>query len=218
MMENKSESDYPTDEFGRPNGRDYHYRIPLNNDAAARLASLALNGMFPYKDRFVVEWKGFSGDSISYMGIRTNDSKGHLDGLAQYAHSPKWESVGPMSDIDEYRSGRSGGTKVRGSFRVDPQSFNGIQRLSFDTVIDVTPSELETALQDRGDIWDRIQETIHWAKQDSMDNAREQIANEQRNCEHEHAVFPDRYISEHGGSGYCEDCGAELTENNELAY
>jgi len=39
-----------------------------------------------------------------------------------------------------------------------------------------------------------------------------------QHCDHEHAVFPDSYISEHGGSGYCEDCGAEITEAKKLAY
>lgn len=222
MMEhNSSDTDpnYPTDDFGRPDGRDYHYRVPLNDERAATLASRALNGLAPFQDRFVVSWDEFSGDKIAYLGIRTHDSKGHLMGLAEYAHSPKWQNVGPMSDIDEYRSGRSGGTKVRGSFRVDPQSFNGVSKLSFTTVLDVTPTELEAALSERGDTWRDIQETIRYAKDDSMEQAREEIAEQQRNCEHDHAVFPENHVGKTARSdGYCEDCGAELTEDKELAY
>lgn len=213
-----SENDYKTDRFGRPDDRDYHYRIPLNDDKALKRASLALKEMTPYKDRFVVEWNEYSGDKISYMGIKTHDSKGHLDGLAEYAHSPKWQNLGPMSDIDEYRYSSKGATKVKGTFRVDPQSFNGITRLSFKTVVSATPSELEAAYEQRGDTWNKIQDSIHWAKQDAMEQAREQIADKQRNCEHSAAVFPDNHIGEFQSDGYCENCGAEITENKELAY
>jgi len=215
-----SEKDYPTDKFGNPDGRDYHYRIPLNDKSAMRKAAWALHEMVFYKDRFVVEWDEFSGDKISYMGIRTHDSKGHLDALAEYAHSPKWQNLGPMSDIDEYRYSSKGATKVKGTFRVDPQSFNGIQRLSFKTVVSATPSELESAYEQRGDTWSEIQDSIHWAKQDAMESAREQIADKQRNCEHSAAVFPDNHIGEYGShaDGYCENCGAEITEDKELAY
>jgi len=213
------QTDYPTDKFGKPNGRDYHYRIPLNNDAAMRLAAWALNGMVRYQDRFVTEWKEYSGDSLCYMGIQTHDSKGHLKGLAEYAHSPQWKDLGVMSDIDEYRHGNGGGTKIRGTFSVDPQSFNGVSTLQFDTVIDQTPSELEQAYENMGDVWTNIQEQVSWAKQKAMDNAHEQIANKQRSCNHEHAVFPEKFVGEMMDSdGYCEDCGAEITEDKELAY
>jgi len=223
MEHNSSDTDpnYPTDKFGRPNGRNHHYRIPLNDERAATLASRALNGLAPFSDRFVVSWDEFSGDRIAYMGIKTSDSKGHLQGLAEYAHSPKWQNVSSRvsCEIDEYRSGRSGGTKVRGSFRVDPMSFNGATKLGFSTVLDVTPTELESALENRGDTWKEIQDTIRYAKDESIKNARERIAEQQRNCEHEHAVFPENHIGETARSdGYCEDCGAEITQNKELAY
>jgi len=212
MTEQKS---YKTDKFGSPDDRDYHYRIPLNDDHAMRLARWALHGMVHYQDRFVVDWDGYSGNSLSYMGIRTHDSKGHLKGLEEYSHSPKWKDGFSLSDIDEYRSGYSGGTKIKGSFRVDPQSFCGVSRLTFQTTIPQTPTELEAAQEERGDTWDDIQESIKWAKDDAMEQAREQIAEKQRNCNHEHSVFPDRHIGR--GEGYCEDCGAELTEDRELA-
>lgn len=216
MTDNKS---YKTDRFGSPNDRDYHYRIPLNNDRAMRLASWALNGMVHYQNRFVVEWDGYSGDKLAYMGIKTHDSKGHLKGLEEYAHSPKWQNMGVMSDIEEYRQNPSGsGTQIKGSFRVDPMSFNGVQKLSFKTVVDPTPTELKEAYEQRGDTWDKIQDSIRWAKEESMEQAREQIAEKQRNCEHEHSVFPENHIGEYNSDGYCEDCGAELTENKELAY
>ena len=217
-----TENNYKTDRYGRPDSPDYHYRIPLNDNQAVKRASLALKGMYPYKGRIVYKWDGFSGDQISYLGIRTNDSKGHLTGLAKYAHSPKWRDLGVMSDINEYRYYKKG-TKVRGTFNVDPMSFNGVSRLQFETVLDVTPSELETAYENMGDTWGEIQRSLQWAKEDAMESAREQIAERQRNCEHEHAVFPDNHIGETARSdGYCETCGAELqhTDNGdiELAY
>jgi hypothetical protein len=209
-----TEKDYPTDRFGNPDGRNYHYRIPLNNDKAMRLATWALHEMVYYQDRFVTEWDEYSGDRMSYMGIQTHDNKGHLDKLAKYAHSPKWQNMGVMSDIDEYRSGTSGGTKVKGSFGVDPMSFNGISTLTFETTLDVTPTELEDASENRGDVWKDIQMSIRWAKDESMENAHEQIAEMQRDCSHDHVI--------EGTIGLCcEDCGAEIEESEDgyqLAY
>ena len=218
MTDNKS---YKTDKFGNPNDRDYHYRIPLNNDRAMRLASWALNGMVHYQDRFVVEWEEYSGDTLSYMGIRTHDSKGHLKGLEEFAHSPKWQNINsPMSDISEYRQNPSGsGTMIKGSFRVDPQSFNGVSKLTFKTTIELTPTEFTQAFENRTDEWQSVQESIRWAKDESMEQAREQIAKQQRECEHDHAVIEDNFIGETKRSdGYCEDCGAEITKEKELAY
>jgi len=118
------------------------------------------------------------------MGIQTHDNKGHLKGLEQFSHSPKWKNLGVMSDIDEYRSGYNGGTKIKGTFRVDPQSLNDCTHLSFDTTVDVTPTEFEKAYEERNETWQEIQQSVQWAKQDAMENAHEQIANKQRNCDH----------------------------------
>ena len=216
-----NQKSYKTDRFGNPNDRDYHYRIPLNNDRAMRLASWALNGMVHYQDRFVVEWEEYSGDTLSYMGIRTHDSKGHLKGLEEFAHSPKWQNLeSPMTDIQEYRQNPSGsGTVIKGSFRVDPQSFNGVSKLTFKTTIELTPTEFTEAFENRTDEWQSVQEAIRWAKDESMEQAREQIAKQQRECDHDHAVIEDNFIGETRRSdGYCEDCGAEITKDKELAY
>jgi len=175
--------------------------------------------MVHYRDRFVVEWDEYSGDELSYMGIRTHDNKGHLKRLEQYVHSPKWQNLGSMSDINEYRYHAKGATKVKGSFRVDPQSFNGINKLQFTTVLDVTPSELESAYEQRGSTWDDIQQSLRWAKDDAMEQAHEQIADRQRQCDHNHAVFPDNFVGKtRNSNGYCEDCGEEITENKKLAH
>jgi len=217
MTDNNS---YKTDRFGTPDDRNYHYRIPLNNDCAMRLASWALNSVLQYQNRFVVEWDGYSGDKLAYMGIKTHDSKGHLIGLEEYAHSPKWKNMGVMSDIDEYRQNPTGsGTQVKGSFRVDPMSFNGVQKLSFKTVVNPTPTELKEAYEQRGDTWDTVIRTIEYAKDESMEQARKEIHNKQQSCEHEHSVFPENHIGKTRDSdGYCEDCGTELTKNKELTY
>lgn len=200
-----TEKDYPTDKFDNPDGRNYHYRIPLNNDRAMRLATWTLHGMVYYQDRFVTKWDGFSGDRLSYMGIQTHDNKGHLDKLAKYAHSPKWENFG-RGEIDEYR-GVAGGTKIKGTFGVDPMSFNGISTLSFETVLDVTPTELEEAYENRSDVWQDIQMSLSWAKDDAMEQAHQEIAEMQRNCSHDHVI--------EGTIGMCcEDCGGEIEESN----
>jgi hypothetical protein len=128
--------------------------------------------------------------------------------------------MGVMSDIDEYRQNPSGsGTQIKGSFRVDPMSFNGVSKLQFQTVVEQTPTEVKEAYENMGDTWESIIRTVSYAKNEAMEKAQEQIAENQRNCEHEHSVFPENHIGEtRKADGYCEDCGAELTENKELAY
>jgi hypothetical protein len=213
---NDEEKDYKTNEFGSPVDRNYHYRIPTDNDAAMRLASWALHGRVKYSDRVVSEWKGHSGDGISYLGIETRDNKGHLDGLAKYAHSPEWQNLGPISDIDEYRQNPSGaGAKVRGTFKCSPDGPHREITLEFDAVVDLTPTEFEAAYENAGDDWGSVQDTIHWAKQDAIEEYREELWEHRRDCEHEHFVEKDT-LGRNRAIGYCEDCGAELDENGEI--
>jgi RNA polymerase-binding transcription factor DksA len=52
-----------------------------------------------------------------------------------------------------------------------------------------------------------------------MEKAREEIANKQRECAHDHAVIDADYVGEHmNADGYCERCGAEITKEKELAF
>ena len=53
VFDNSDDVSYKTDDFGRPDDKDYHYRIPLNDDRAMRLATWALHEMVHYRDRFV---------------------------------------------------------------------------------------------------------------------------------------------------------------------
>ena len=214
---------YKTDDFGRPDDADYHYRIPLNDDRAMRLATWALHEIVHYSDRFVVSWDGFAGDSLSYMGIRTNDRKGHLRGLAEYAHSPRWEDAGVMTDVDRYRQNPSGaGTKVVGSFRASPVDPHAEVTLTFDTVVDLTPTEFEAALEARGDAWDEhVRPAIRWAKDDAVEAYQEAHAERQRECDHDHTIdVSDATGVAHSREAvaFCEDCHAEVDADGSLAY
>jgi len=210
---------YKTDDFGRPDDVDYHYRIPLNDDRAVRLASWALHGMVHYQDRFVVSWDGFAGDSISYMGIRTHDSMGHLDGLAEYAYSPRWQDAGRMTDIDRYRQNPSGaGTKVVGTFRGSPVDPAVEVVMEFETVLDLTPTEFADAESNRGDVWTGVvKPAVRWAKADAVDDYQAAYAARQRTCDHDHVV-EGGYLESRDAVAYCEDCHAELDADGELAY
>ena len=198
---------------------NFHYVIPMNNDKAMKLASLALNRMGTFDDRRVVKWDDHSKDKLAFLGIKTIDQKGRLSLLSDYEHSQKWEKLGVLSDINEIKQCSSGGTLLRGSFNVDPQSFNGVSRLTFETHTEYTPSEVKEAYDQYNDTWKDIQQTVNYAQNESMEKAREEIANKQRECEHEHAVIDADFVGEHmHADGYCEDCGAEITEEKELAF
>lgn len=218
------EVQYKTDDFGAPADRDYHYRIPLDDDAAVRRASWALNEMLMYDDRFVAEWSDFAGDSIRYMGLRTLDHKGHLNGLEEYAFSPRWEDAGtPMTDVDRYRQNPNGsGTKVVGSFRASPVDPHAEVTLTFDAVVDLTPTEFADALNGLGEAWNaEVRDPINWAKEEAIEAYREAYADRQDECDHEHVVEDDDvrfgpHFDSPDAVAYCEDCHAELDESGEV--
>ena len=219
VFDNSDDVSYKTDDFGRPDDKDYHYRIPLNDDRAMRLATWALHEMVHYRDRFVTEWTDFAGDGLQYMGIQTHDHKGHLAGLAEFAYSPRWQEAGRFTDVDRFRQNPSGGgTKIVGSFRASPVNPNAELTLTFDTVVPLTPTEFEAALEARGDVWqDEVAPAIRWAKDDAIDAHQESYYARQRECDHDH-VAEGGHLEMPDAVAYCEDCGAELTADGKLAY
>jgi len=161
--------DYPTDEFGRPDGRDHHYRIPYTDEAAINIATWTLHDTIN-PDRLVSGWSGFSGNQIAYLGIQTHDSKGHIDGLAQYSHSPDWRDAGILTDVEEYRHAVGGGTRLEGTFKyhATPEAYP--VTLTFRTVVDLTLTEFEEALDSLGETWtEEVQPAIRWAKDEAVE-------------------------------------------------
>jgi hypothetical protein len=224
MTTNLSDDDaqYPTDDFGRPDGRDYHYRIPMNDDRAMRLATWALHGRLHYDDRFVVEWDDFAGD-LGYIGLRTMDSKGHLTGLAEFAYSPRWESVSDRQTcaVDEYRQNPSGGgTKLVGTFRYSPTAEGFPVTLEYETVVSLTPTEFEAALENRGDDWSEVRDAIRWAKQDAQEDYRQARAEYQRECDHGPTRGEDDVTVFHDprAVAFCEECGAEIDADGTVVW
>jgi len=218
--------DYPTDEFGRPDGRDFHYRVPLGDEPAATLAMMALKGMGRYDERFVARWKDYSARKPgAYIGLETHDSKGHLAGLAEYAHSPAWEDVSDRvsTDVDEFRQNPTGrGTKFRGTVDVDPTGDGVYRSVEYDAVVTtVTPSEFRDALMG-GDGSDDVRDAIHFAQRDAADEYRRRRAEAQRECEHVHFVRFDEVDHGHPHDpravGYCEDCGAEVSDDGDVVW
>jgi len=212
----QSKKSYKTDERGRAADRDYHYRIPKQNNRAMRNAALALRGMFPYPNRLVDTWKEFSGNSLEFFGIKTIDSKGHLQRLERFSHSPKWNDADGCFVISEYRQNPHGGTKITGRFSVDPESFNGISRLQYTTAIDPTPTELEAAIKNRGETWMKIQKAIEHAKTEAIEEAHKQIAQYQEECNHKNTTSPSKCDGDRGPEKICLDCNAPLTADEQL--
>jgi hypothetical protein len=99
--------DYPTDEFGRATGRNHHYRIPYSDEVAMNIATWTLHDIIN-AERVVTEWGDFSGNQLRCFGLETIDSKGHIDGLAKYSHSPDWSDAGILTDVQEYRHATGG--------------------------------------------------------------------------------------------------------------
>jgi hypothetical protein len=161
--------DYPTDKWGRPDGRDHHYRIPYSDEVAINIATWTLHDTIN-PDRLVSEWSEFSGNQIDYLGIQTHDSKGHIDGLAQYAHSSDWRDAGILTDVEEYRHARGGGTRIVGTFDYYPTPEAHPVTLRFDTAVDLTLTEFEEALDSLGETWtEEVQPAIRWSKDEAME-------------------------------------------------
>lgn len=197
-----TDSGYPTDDFGRPTGRDHHYRIPLNDTAALRIAVLA-DGH---------RWLKIDTDNScdcdkrwSEACVQTSDSKGHIPGLAEYEVSKEWESPwgpGRLEDL-EIRNANGGGTKVKGTvpaFDEQGQEF----RLPVEFGVPETVSEVR-------DNPDLITDALQWAERDAWEELREAQLEAERECDHDHVL--------EGGvtcEAYCEDCGAEWIDTHDI--
>lgn len=168
--------DYPTDEFGRATGRNHHYRIPYSDEVAMNIATWTLHDIIN-AERVVTEWGDFSGNQLRYVGLETIDSKGHIDGLAKYSHSPDWSDAGILTDVQEYRHATGGGTRIVGSFKFSPTPHGYPVTLEFETAVDLTVTEFEDALEDLGDTWaEEVAGPIRWAKDEAIEEARERLA------------------------------------------
>jgi hypothetical protein len=174
--DSESTQDYPTDKFGRATGRNHHYRIPYSDEVAMNIATWTLHDTIN-AERVVTEWGDFSGNQLRYFGLETIDSKGHIDGLAKYSHSPDWSDAGILTDVQEYRHATGGGTRIVGSFKFSPTPHGYPVTLKFDTAVDLTVTEFEDALEDLGQTWtEEVAGPIRWAKDDAMAEARERLA------------------------------------------
>lgn len=175
---------YPTDEFGRPDGRNYQYRISLDDGRALRKASIA--------DKFMgrwVEWDS-TGDNVPFgcVHIRTHDNKGHIPGLATCVHSHAWEDMptgpGRLEGLEMRQStSRGGGTKIKGSVYAGATIYGAqFNYLHITTAVEATPGQIrkayngDLATDDADDVRDQIEDAVHWAIQDRMDELHEELA------------------------------------------
>ena len=209
MSEN---NDYPTDEFGRPDGRDYHYRIPLND----KIAMSILRMKKQHSERHIVDQ--CHDQPLGYVCCKTNDSKGPISGLESYQHSEQWErpfTKGERADW-EVRYAQHGGTKIKGTIT----AFNrcgGKVTVPFDTVVDMTLSEVKAAANGSLEELNELADEMHWVRRDAIEEHRERVHEAQQECDHAHFVEDaSAHYDSPRAIGYCEDCGAELSENDEI--
>lgn len=213
---NDEEKPYKTDEFGRPDDRNYTYRIPIDDTRAFRKASMHLKG---FTDRWVDRLKDHDGSDIGHMVIQTKDDKGHLSGLTEYQYSAKWERPFKHSRHDwEIRPANKGGTKIRGTFSAFDEA--GFQiTIPFDTTVSQTVSTVKAIANGEADsdVRNDFEEQMHWVKNDAIDAHRERVFEAQQDCDHEHFVRDDSaFYDDPSAVGYCEDCGAELDDNGNI--
>jgi len=192
--------------------RDYHYRVPRNAGWNYRRALWALHEMVHYRDRLVAQWKEFTGHKPDYLGLKTYDGKGHLEGLEQYAYSPRWESGPRLCDINEIRNANNGGSKIRGLFTASPEPHCEI-KLQFDTTIPHTPTEVFDAWDAGGEDWYEIQKLISGAKDKAIEEYQTTLAESRRNCDHETLLTPPS--SSEATPVCCDKCG-KVFEDHEL--
>lgn len=204
--------DYPTNEWGDPDGKNYHYRIHLNDRSGMFRAGRALRS----DERFVVECDCCS---FPYFGIKTMDEKGHIPWLTEYSRDERWTAPFPHRDW-EINYASHGGTRIEGTFTATDEHGMEIS-VPFKGRVSLTKSEVEAVARNEADSEkvERFQTAMDWIQEDAMDDYREAVWEAQQECDHDRTHLIDGPGLEcPNADGYCEDCGAEVTAEGELAW
>lgn len=195
---------YSTDKYGRPDDKNYHYRIPL--DGSAKRALRKVRVAEKVKGRWIETETSASRDGIiGYRHVETKDNKGPIAGLdGKYRFSKEWEYPFGPGRRGQLRARpnlqKGGGTKIKGPV--------GGTDLFVDFTSELTMSQLEHMDDDAYNILAR---EMDWALEDARRKKQEAIAEQRSNCDHQHFVELDEPSWGEMGkiSGYCEDCGHE---------
>jgi hypothetical protein len=211
-------SDFPTDDLGMPNGRNYHYEIPLNDDEALKKLRFA---RWKGRDFTNVTDNSIDNGRFGYLTIKTFDRKNHIKGLSNYAKSPQWIAPfgpGKWEDLEAKANG-NGGSKVKGTVPMFDE-YGHEYRLGVEFDVSVSPSDLEN--MDYGDDeHEAFSDALHWATEDALEAKREAEYQAQQECDHERAVRDENSSVSHTTGervgddellAWCEDCGHEWVE------
>jgi len=217
-------NNYSTDEFGRANGRDYHYLVDLDDQRAMR--KLRVAKLLGRRVEIDTSPKA-ANDKLGFVSVQTRDSKGHIRGITEYQYSKKWEKLDsfslPFEGLTEVKPSNSGGSVLKGPFAYYEAGQSKVT-LQCKVHVEATVGELK-AMEYGDEIHKEVSRAVDYAMRERMDEYREEKANYQRNeCEH------DLIIAEEEGPTFsmtgdiraeedetivvCE-CGAEWAEDSE---
>jgi hypothetical protein len=142
----------------RSRGRNYTYRIPLDDRRAfskVRVAEKIMGRLIEWNPKDVLQDTVFP---PRYEVVRTFDREGPLPGLGKYRYSSDWEKFplrpGRFERL-EMRHGNGGGTKLRGEVYVGGGEccpYRG-DRIPINTTVSFTPGEIK-AMVDGEDVPD----------------------------------------------------------------
>lgn len=217
---------YPTTEYGTPNGRNYTYRIHIDSPDFDRMCRIM---RWNLRD-ITMNPKGVH-SPFPFVAFRTFDRKGRVKGMNKWLFSPSWEPApfgrGRYGSL-EMRNANGGGTRLKGEAFVgyddDDIRFDYVE---IDTTVSFTPTEVRAILDgesgeypdpqkgrplSQSDAYDLIHDELFWAEQDAIESAKNAVYDARDDCEHKHAV---QFAGTEPGlagpiSGYCEDCGEEF--------
>lgn len=205
-----TENNYPTDEFGRPDGRDYHYKIPFDDSRALRKVRIAEK----VKGRWITHESSAKRDGRldGCEHYQTHDNKGPISGIGEYEYSQQWEYPFGPGRMESLRArpntAGGGGTKIEGTVPAyDEGGYRYNLEVSFTS--DLTMTQLR-GMDD--ETYDTITEELHWAEQDAHEQRREKEWELMQKCDHNHIVEFNEPSPGKGGmiDGYCEDCDKEF--------
>lgn len=203
-------TNYPETEWGTPDGKNYHYRFHANDEEAWRCLKLArwVGRGFELYPREMKHLRV----KLDHVTVRTFDRKNHIKGMKNYAVSPDWEVIPHSLGRMEMKNANRGGSKIRAEEYTG--EYWGTVEVTF--TVDYTPTEIKAAYED-GENEDAVRETIgearHWAVEDKIEELQEAEWRFQERCGHHHVVRDDSLI---GIVGYCEDCGRDWEDDDEL--
>lgn len=217
--------------------RTYTYRIPLDDTAAMtrlRRFERSHDSYHIYQAKRKDIPNRNAAKHIGVVFYHSKETRGKQRGdfeggaipeMAEYRHSLEWEPT-PETELLEMKRGSDGGTDIRGEQFMGTHDPRLSDYVPVETTVPWTPSEIEMMFNGK-DVQNKVdyshdppmmdaelaraeyRRLIELAMDDGFEKMREELNEMEEECDHDHAI-------ETRQGGYCEDCGRDWWDEQEM--